>query len=83
MSSASAAPAPVSVGNCEDSIVMSTLQTINELRLEEHFIDIEIEVCEVLMHFSILFNAGLTREEIRGTQSCARSQLPQLEESSH
>ncbi len=62
---------------------MSTLQTINELRLQEHFIDIEIEVCEALMHLSILFNTGLTREEIRGTQSCARSQLPQLEEPSH
>ncbi len=46
MSGAAAAPAPVSVGNCEDSTAMSTLQTINELRLEEHFIDIEIEVSE-------------------------------------
>ncbi len=62
---------------------MSTLQTINELRLQEHFIDIEIEVGEAEMHFSIHFNAGLTREEIRGAQSCARSQLPQLEEPSH
>ncbi len=83
MSSASAAPAPASVGNCEDSTAMSTLQTINELRLEEHFIDIEIEVRETLMHRSILLNAGLTREDIWGTQSCARSQLPQLEEPSH
>ncbi len=80
----SSAPAAlVSVGNCEDSTAMSTLQTINDLRLEEHFIDIEIEVCEALMHLSVLFNTGLTREEIRGTQSCARSQLPQLEETSH
>ncbi len=44
MTSVSEAPAPVSVGNCEDLTDMNTLNTINELRLEEHFIDIEIEV---------------------------------------
>ncbi len=46
MSRALAASAPVSVGNCEDSTAMSTLQTINELRQQEHFIDIEIEVSD-------------------------------------
>ncbi len=48
MSSTSAAP--VSVGSCENSTAESILQAINELREEKYFIDIQIEVREVLMH---------------------------------
>ncbi len=65
MSSASAAP--VFVGNCENSTAMSILQAINELREEKYFIDIQIEVREVLMHQLILSNVGFARKIIRGT----------------
>ncbi len=65
MSSTSVAPVPV--GNCENSTAMSILQAINELREEKYFIDIQIEVREVLMHQLILSNVGFARKIIRGT----------------
>ncbi len=42
MSNAAAAP--------EVESALSVLEAINELRAEEHFIDIQVEVCEALVY---------------------------------
>ncbi len=44
MSNAEAAAAP------EVESDLSVLEAINELRTEEHFIDIQVEVCEILRY---------------------------------
>ncbi len=44
MSNAAAAAAP------EVESDLSVLEAINELRAEEHFIDIQVEVCDSLMY---------------------------------
>ncbi len=83
ISSATTAPVDASTGNYGNSSALGILQTINELRQEEYFIDIHVEVREAKIHRLIIYNAGLEREDIRGTQSCPRSPFPRPQEPSY
>ncbi len=48
MSNAEAAAAAAAAPEVESDL--SVLEAINELRAEEHFIDIKVEVCEMLRY---------------------------------
>ncbi len=61
ISCSSTAPVDASAGNYGNSTALAILQTINELRQEEYFIDIHVEVCEAKIHRLIIYNAGLKR----------------------
>ncbi len=61
ISSATTAQVEASAGNCGNSSALGILQTMNELRQEEYFIDIHVEVCEAKIHRLIIYNAGLKR----------------------
>ncbi len=70
------APDLALVEGCGNSTALSILQSMNELRKQDFFTDIHVEVRQALVHLQILFHTGITWEVIQGTQSGPCSPIP-------